>query len=98
MLPGALIATFAFCLRRFSGVAISNPLIPRIRGSSWASGLLDGVNVAALGIMAAVTWDLARAAYRDWFAILTGVIAAALLLRYNISSVGLVVFGVEWAC
>jgi chromate transporter len=91
--PGALIATFAFYLPAFLVVAVSNPLIPRIRGSSWASGLLDGVNVAALGIMAAVTWDLARAAYPDGFAILIGFIAAVLVLRYNISSVGLVVFG-----
>jgi chromate transporter len=57
------------------------------------SGLLDGVNVAALGLMAAVAWELARAAYVDPYTILVGIVAAGLLLRYNLNSVVLVLFG-----
>ena len=59
--PGALLATLAIFLPSFIFVSISNPLIPRIRNSKWMSGLLDGVNVASLGLMAAVTWQLGRA-------------------------------------
>ncbi len=91
--PGALIATFGLYLPAFCLVAISNPIIPRIRKSEWAGSFLDGVNVAALGLMAAVTWELARAAFTDIFTILIGVTAAALLFRYKLSSVWLVLFG-----
>jgi chromate transporter len=91
--PGALLATVGIYLPAFLITALSYPLIPRLRHSPWAGSLLDGINVAALGLMAAVTWNLARAAYPDVFAIVTGLIAAALMLRYNINSVGLVVFG-----
>jgi chromate transporter len=90
---GALLATVGIYLPAFLITGLSFPLIPLLRRSPWASSLLDGVNVAALGLMAAVTWTLARAAYPDVFTILVGTIAAALLLRYNTSSVGLVVFG-----
>ncbi len=91
--PGALLATFAFYLPAFIVVALSNPLIPRIRRSVWASSLLDGVNVASLGLMTGVTWELARAAYPDVFTLALGAVAAVLMLRYNINSVGLVLFG-----
>src|SRR5207253_9349898 len=59
---GALLATLAIFLPSFVFVALSHPLIPRIRGSRWTSAFLDGVNVAALGLMAAVAWQLGRAA------------------------------------
>ncbi len=74
-------------------VALSNPLIPRLRRSSWAGSFLDGVNVAALGLMAAVTWDLARAAFPDLYTLAVGVAAAVLLFRYRTNSVYLVALG-----
>jgi chromate transporter len=91
--PGALIATGAFYLPSFVVVALSNPLIPRLRRSVWAGSFLDGVNVAALGLMSAVTWQLARSAFPDAFALLVGLAAAGLLLRYRLNSVWLVAFG-----
>jgi chromate transporter len=91
--PGALIATFGLYLPAFVIVALSNPLIPRIRHSRRVSGFLDGVNVAALGLMAAVAWELARAAFEDPYTILIGIVAAGLLLHYNLYSVVLVLFG-----
>jgi chromate transporter len=91
--PGALVATLGLYLPAFILVGLSNPLIPRIRRSSWAGHLLDGVNVAALGLMAAVTLELAHAAYTDAFTILIGIIAATLLLRYNLNSMMLVLLG-----
>ena len=63
--PGALLATVGIYLPAFLITALSYPLIPRLRHSPWAGSLLDGINVAALGLMAAVTWNLARAAYPD---------------------------------
>jgi len=52
---GAVLATVAIFLPSFVFVALSHPLLPRIRGSRGAGAFLDGVNVAALGLMAAVT-------------------------------------------
>ena len=60
-IPGSLLATLGIFLPSFIFVAISNPLIPRMRKSAWVSGLLDGVNVASLDLTAAVTWQLGRA-------------------------------------
>jgi chromate transporter len=60
--PGALLATLGIFLPSFVFVAASSPLISRIRRSARAGGFLDGVNVASLGLMAAVTWQLGRAA------------------------------------
>ena len=91
--PGAVLATVGIFLPAFVFVALSNPWIPRIRQSSWAGPLLDGVNVASLGLMAAVTWQLARAALVDWLTIVIGLVSAVLLIRYKVNSVWLVVGG-----
>src|SRR5712692_9303903 len=63
--PGALLATLGIFLPGFIFVEISHPLIPKIRGRRVTSALLDGVNVAALGLMLAVTLELGRAAIVD---------------------------------
>ena len=84
--PGALLATLAIFLPSFVLVAVSYPLLPHIRGSRWMSAFLDGVNVAAVGLMAAVTWQLARAAIVDVFTVVLAVVAAVLLLRTRLNS------------
>jgi chromate transporter len=92
-LPGALLATLGIFLPSFIFVAISNPFIPRVRNSPWAAGLLDGVNVASLGLMAAVTWQLGRAAFIDPLSIVLGLVSAALLFRFKVNSTWLVLGG-----
>jgi chromate transporter len=91
--PGSLWATLGIFLPAFVFVAISNPLIPRIRHSSWASGLLDGVNITALGLMAAVTWQLSRASLVDPLTIVLALLALGLLLKYKINATWLVLGG-----
>jgi chromate transporter len=91
--PGALFATLGIFLPSFIFVAISNPLIPRIRNSPWASGLLDGVNVAALGLMAAVTWQLGRASLIDPLTILIALGSLVLLVRFKLNSTWLIAGG-----
>jgi chromate transporter len=91
--PGALIATGAIYLPAFVIVAISNPLIPRLRRSAWAGSFLDGVNVAALGLMAAVTWELARAAFPDLYTVVVGALAAVLVFYFRLNSIWIVLFG-----
>jgi chromate transporter len=91
--PGALLATLGIFLPSFIFVAISNPLIPRIRNSPWVSGLLDGVNVASFGLMAAVTWQLGQASLVDPLTILIALASLGLLVRFNINTTWLIVGG-----
>ena len=59
---GALAATVGIFLPAFLFVALSAPLMPRLRRSRIAGSILDGINVASLALMAVVTWQLGRAA------------------------------------
>jgi len=79
---GAIAATVGIFLPAFVLVAVSAPLIPKIRASRPAGALLDGVNVASLALMAVVTWQLARSAIVDWETIALAVVSAALLFRF----------------
>lgn len=92
-LPGAVLATVSIFLPAFIFVAISNPLIPRLRESPWAGGFLDGVNVAALGLMAAVTIELARAAFVDAITVGIALVAALLVIRYKVNTTWLILGG-----
>ncbi|HEX2061535.1 MAG TPA: chromate efflux transporter [Thermoanaerobaculia bacterium] len=91
--PGAVLATIGIFLPSFVFVAITNPLVPRIRRSRIASALLDGVNAAAIGLMAGVTWQLGRSAIVDWFTAILAVLSAIVLVRWRINSAWLVLAG-----
>jgi chromate transporter len=90
---GALVATFGIFLPGFLLVAASRPLIPRIRSSPLAGGFLDGVNVAAVGLMLAVTWQLSRAAVVDSLTAGIAALSAILLIYFQIGSVWLIFAG-----
>jgi chromate transporter len=92
-IPGALLATLAIFLPSFIFVAISNPLIPRVRNSAWVSGLLDGVNVASLGLMAAVSWQIGRASLIGPLTILIALSSFVLLIWFKINSTWLIAGG-----
>jgi chromate transporter len=97
-LPGALIATLGIFLPSFILVALSNPIIPRLRQSALASAFLDGVNAAALGLMAAVTLQLGEAALApagrlDWLAVIMAGATLFALLRWKINATWLVLAG-----
>ena len=90
---GALVATAGIFIPSFFFVAVSGPLVPRLRHSPAAGAFLDGVNVGALALMAMVTWSLARVAVVD---ITTAALAAAsalLLIRFRVNSAWLVLGG-----
>ena len=90
---GALAATVGIFLPAFILVAVSGPLIPLIRRSATAGAFLDGVNVASLALMAAVSYQLGRAAIVDWVTIALAIASAVLLLRFRINSAWLVLGG-----
>jgi chromate transporter len=90
---GALVATVGIFLPAFVLVAISGPLIPLLRRSATAGAFLDGVNVASLALMAAVSYQLGRSAIVDWVTVGLAITSAVLLLRYRINSAWLVLGG-----
>jgi chromate transporter len=92
-LPGALLATLGIFLPAFVFVALSIPLMARVRRSPWAGALLDGVNVASLALMAAVTVQLAASALVDPLTVGLALAAAILLVRFRVNGTWLVLGG-----
>ncbi|MCZ7650290.1 MAG: chromate efflux transporter [Thermoanaerobaculia bacterium] len=92
-LPGGLLATAGIFLPAFVFVAISGPLVPRLRASRRASAILDGVNAASLALMALVTFELARAAVSGGVALALAAATALLLFRFRVNSAWLVLGG-----
>lgn len=90
---GALLATVAVFLPSFVFVTVSGPIIPHLRRWPWTGALLDGVNVAALALMAGVTWQLGRAAVVDPLTAVLAVLGAVMLVKFNVNSVWLVLLG-----
>jgi len=92
-LPGAILATLGIFLPSFVFVAISKPLIPRMRSSPWFGGLLDGANAASLSLMAAVTWQLGISSLTDPLTILIALVSLVMLIRFKINSTWLIIGG-----
>lgn len=67
-------------------MAISNPLIPRLRESAAMGRFLDGVNVASLALMAGAAWQTGRASVVDWTTAGMAVCALYLLFRRSTAS------------
>ncbi len=90
---GAVLATIGIFAPGFVFVALSQPLIPRLRASALTSAILDGVVVASLGLMAAVTMHLARAVLVDPVTVGLAVVSAGLLLAARLNTTWLVLGG-----
>jgi chromate transporter len=89
-LPGAAVATLGIFLPAFVFVAVSGPVIPRLRRSPTAGAALDGVNAASLALMATVTWQLGRASLVDWKTFMLAVVAGALLATKRVNAAWLI--------
>jgi len=74
-------------------VALSGPLVPRLRRSRVAGAVLDGVNVASLALMAVVTVALGRSALVDGWTVALAVVSGVLLIRFRVSATWLVLGG-----
>ncbi len=90
---GAAVATLGMFAPAFVFVALSGPLVPRIRRSPAAGAFLDGVNAASLALMAVVAAQLGRAAIVDWVTVAIAAASAVAVLRLRVNSVWLVLGG-----
>lgn len=92
-IPGALVATLGIFLPSFAFVWLLHAMMKRMQRSPLLRTFLDGVNVASIGLMAGVLWELGRAAIVDVPTIVIAVVAGALLIRYKVNATYLIVGG-----
>lgn len=90
---GAGLATIGMFLPAFAYVAVTAKFLPRIRKSPFAGAFLDGVNAAAVALMATVSWQFGRAALVNVPAIILGLASLLLVIRYRVNSAWLVLGG-----
>jgi chromate transporter len=76
---GAVVATVGVFLPAFLAVALSVPLLDRLRGSAAVRAFLDGVNIGAVALIGIVAVQLGIGAVRDALSLVTGVGALVLL-------------------
>lgn len=90
--PGAILATIGIFLPAFILVLILNPILDKVRKSSWISGILDGINIASLVLMFSVTIKLAKSSIVDINTFLIFAVSYFLIVKLKINS-ALVIFG-----
>jgi len=90
---GAALATVGMFLPAFVFVAVTAKHLPKLRRSPTASAFLDGVNAAAVALMAFVGWQFARGTLVNVPAAVIGVISALLVLRYRVNSAWVILGG-----
>jgi chromate transporter len=90
---GALAGTVGIFLPSFLFIALGGALFPRLRKSLLASNFLNGVNVAALALIAAAAWTLGREALVDVPTFAIAILSGLLLFRFRLNSAWLVLGG-----
>ena len=90
---GAALATVGMFLPAFVYVGVTASFLPRLRKSPLAGAFLDGVNAAAVALMAYVGWQFAQAALVNLPAVILAAVSAVLVFRYKLSSTWLVLGG-----
>jgi chromate transporter len=90
---GALVATIGIFLPAFVFVALSGPLVPRLRSSPVAGAVLDGVNAASLALMFVVSFQIGRAAIVDFRTAALALASLIALVRWRVNSAWLILLG-----
>ncbi len=89
--PAALVATAGIFFPSFLMVTGVERVIGRIRNSPILAPALQGITVAALGLMAGVTFDLGRKAISDPLTVVLAVLALTILLWKRPNALWLIV-------
>lgn len=89
----AMLATLAIFLPSFIFVALSHPLVPRMRRSRLFSAFLDGVNAASVAIILTVCIEFGRATIIDWRAIVIAVLSAIIVFGFPKVNTAFVIAG-----
>jgi chromate transporter len=92
-MPGALLATLGIFLPSFLFIALIHPVATRLRQAAWTATLLDGVNAASLALMTGALVQLEQHALTDVLTWALALVSFAILLRFKINAVWLIVVG-----
>ena len=90
---GALVATSGIFLLSFLFVLVLNPFIPKMRNSKILRGFLDSVNVAAVAVMLAVLFVMAKETLVEWQSIAIALLAIFLTFKTKISTIWTIIIG-----
>ena len=90
---GAVAATLGIFLPSFLFVLILNPLVPKMRNSKFLGYFLDSVNIAAVAVMLAVLFVLAKDTLINWRTVLIAAISAVLMFGVKKINVIWIVLG-----
>jgi chromate transporter len=91
--PGAVVSTVAIFAPAFVFVALLAPVVRWMQRTPWARRALNGLNAAAVGLLAGVMVALARTAFPDVLTVVVGLVALGVLLRWKVNSAWLVLAG-----
>ena len=90
---GAGFATIGMFVPAFTYVAVTANVLPRMRKSPNAGAFLDGVNAAAVALMAFVGFQFARETVTSPLAVVIAAVAAVLVFRFRVNSAWVVLGG-----
>ena len=90
---GAVLATVGMFLPGFIFVLLTHPLLRRMQESKPWRHFLDGVNFAALGLMAGVIWDIGRTLAMEPVGIGIGLVSLFLLVIFDLPAPWLILGG-----
>jgi chromate transporter len=90
---GAVLGTIGMFLPAFAYVGMTAHILPKLRKSPLAGAFLDGVNAAAVALMAFVGFQFARATLINIPAIVLAAASMFLVFRYKVNSAWLVLGG-----
>jgi chromate transporter len=90
---GAALATLGIFLPSFVFIPLIHPVATRLRQSRVTAPLLDGVNIAAVALMAGVLTQLAQHSLTDWPTWGLALGALAILVRFKVNSAWLILVG-----
>lgn len=92
--PGAIAATIGIFIPSFIFVTLLNPLVHKIRKSPALSAFLDTVNIAAVGVILAVCFEMAKDSLTDWRTILIAIASIVAVFGFkNLNSAFIVLGG-----
>lgn len=91
--PGAILATIGIFLPAFLLVLVLNPIMDRLRKSSWIAGMLDGINVASLVLMVAVTIKLGMSSIMNLTTLLIFVASFFVITKLKVNSAWVIIAG-----
>jgi chromate transporter len=90
---GAALGTVGMFVPAFVYVAVTATALPRLRKSPTAGAFLDGVNAAAVALMAFVGFQFAQGAVVTPLAVVIALVSAVLRFRYRVNSAWLILGG-----